>query len=893
LLTDGAAFKFKIATNNPKCVEVKDSNGNYISITYTPFEQISAITDTMGRVVNYKYDGSNRLVAIAQDWSGGTHNYATFAYDILTIQTNFLGLDLVGAANGATISVLSRVDMADGKVYAFEYNTYAQVKTIRCYAPNSANPGNFPDDYTLLSSISYDLTPDEQAGQTDCPRFSSRKDWAKDWNAVTENGAISIYDGDGATWGSATAPDGTEYKEFFGASGWQRGLTLQTEIWSNGSKKKWTDSTWANDNPNVSYWLNPRVVETNVYDEHGGRRRTKIDYADFGAVSDISEYDTPHNPSTVLRRTHFDYLRGTAYTGNLKRRLTQLVTSQKVFDGGGALQSKVTNEYDLGGQYLVDQGQTIRHDTTNFGLNFIQGRGNLNRVRRWDVTAQDDVNKSVASTVGYNTSGSVIFSRDPLNHQKSISYTDSFSDSVNRNTLAYPTRVTDADNYSSTVQYIYDFGAVKRSQDPKGAAEVNTYDSIGRLAQSTNEANSAYTRYVYSPNHLSVQSYTTVNDLSSEFYQIAVVDGHGRMRGAASELPGSVGGYKAQNYEYNIMGRLVRQTNPTEIDVNWSPKGDDTGWVWSSQSYDWLGRTTDSTNQDGTTTSISYEGCGCAGGQSVSTFDEMGRKQMAFYDVLGRLSKTQAFNWDGTTVYSTAINTYNARDQVIRVRAFKGAGPAPGDESCPTGLCQETVMGYDGYGRLISRKRPEEGGSGTVYTYYNDDLMRTATDARGASSTFSYNARHLTTNIAYSSPNESAVPNTPSVSFQYDQNGNRTVMNDGAGTVTYGYNTLGLLTSETRQFSELVSYHFVHKGTGQPIQTSYQIGYSYNIGRQLQSITTPTGDTIDYARDKAGRITRVSGTPRDGVADYVSDIDYRAWGRRSDTPSATRTTRSR
>jgi YD repeat-containing protein len=187
-------------------------------------------------------------------------------------------------------------------------------------------------------------------------------------------------------------------------------------------------------------------------------------------------------------------------------------------------------------------------------------------------------------------------------------------------------------------------------------------------------------------------------------------------------------------------------------------------------------------------------------------------------------------------------------------------------------------MNYDGHGRMSFRKRPEEGASGTVYTYYKDDLLQTTTDARGASATLSYNARHLTTNIAYSSPNESAVPNAPSVSFQYDENGNRTVMNDGVGTVTYGYNTLGLLTSETRQFSELVNNHFVHYGTGQPIQTSYQIGYSYNLGRQLQSITTPTGDTIDYTRDKAGRITRVSGTPRDGVADYVTEVAYRAWG---------------
>ena len=878
LLPDGAAYKFKLIASVPKCVEVKDRNGNFISVTYTSFAQIDNLIDTAGRAVKYNYDGSNRLVSITQNWSGVTHTYATFAYDNVTIQTNFSNLTMVGATYGSTVPVLSRVDVAGGKVYAFEYNTYAQVRTIKCYAPNSATPVNFPDDYTLLSYIEYDLPADAGGTQSDCPRFFSRVDWAVDWN---DSVTIS-YDGDGATWGSAELPDGTVYKEFFGATGWQRGLTLKTETWSNDSRKKWTDSTWVNGNPSVSYWLNPQVIETNVRDEQGGWRKTTINYADFGAVSEIREYDTPSNPSTVLRRTEYAYLRGLAYTGNLKRRLTRLVTSQKVYDGDGALQSKVKLEYDLGGPFLVHPAPPeplpIRYDVANFGPTFVQGRGNLNRITRWDINDEDDEAKSVASTMGYNTSGSMIFSRDPLGHETEMSYTDAFSDSVNRNTYAYPTSLKDADDKESKIKYNFDFGGVTWRRDPKGAAVANIYDQIGRLQKSTNEADGAYTRYVYAPNHLSVQTFTTVNDLSSEFYQVAFLDGHGRAIKEASEHPGSAGGYRGRKNEYDPMGRLVRQSNPAEIDADWELAGDDEEWEWGIQTYDWQARPMVSTNQDGTTKSISYDGCGCAGGQSVSTFDEMGRKQKAFYDVLGRLSKSQTFNWDGTTVYTTTINTYNARDQVTRVRAFKGAGPDPGDESCPAGLCQETVINYDGHGRMIFRKRPDEGGSGTVFTYYKDDMLHTSSDARGASATMSYNARHLTTNIAYSSPNESVIPNTPGVSFQYDANGNRTVMNDGAGTVTYGYDTQGLLTSETRQFSELVNNQFAHHGTGQPIQTSYEIGYSYNIGRQLKRITTPTGDTIDYTRDEAGRITGVSGTPRDGVTDYVSDIDYRAWG---------------
>ena len=864
---DGSAYKFRIIANNPKCVEAKDRNGNFISVSYNGLEQISNMIDTTGRGVTFTYDGSNRLTSITQNWSSGAHTYATFAYENVTIQTFFPGLNMIGAANGTVIPALSRVTMADGKVYAFEYNSYAQVKTVRCYAPNSANPGDFPDDYTLLSSISYNLTPGAGEPQSDCPRFSSREDWAKDWN----DGVTTTYAGDGATWGEVTPPDGTRYKEFFGPSGWQRGLTLETETWSNGSRKKWTASTWVNGNPNVSYWLNPRVVEINVNDQEGNHKKNTMDYTDFGAVSDIREYEG----STVLRHTQFGYLRGPAYTGNLKRRLTRLVTSQKVYDGSGALQSKVTSEYDLGGQSLVHPNPApVRHDATNFGPAFVQGRGNLNVVRRWNVNYEDDATKSVATTTGHNTSGGVIFSRDPLNHETKLSYVDSFSDSVNRNTYAYPTTMTDADTYSSTVKYNFDTGAVTRTQDPKGAVVVTMFDEIGRVERVKSEVNQGYTRYVYAPNHLYVESYTTVNDLSSEFYRITVFDGHFRVRGLASEHPGSAGGYKAQNFEYDDMGRLSRQSNPTEVNGDWETAGDDeAGRAWGSQTYDWQWRPTFSTNQDGSTRSISYEGCGCAGGQKVVVTDEMGRRREQSFDILGRMWRERTYNWGGsgeTGIYTTTTNTYNVRDQVTNINVLDNA----------SGASQNTVMTYDGHGRMkekwlpIFLGNPQSATPYISYEYYGDGTLKKVTDPRGASSTQTYNNRHLLTGVTYGAP--SGVAAAANVSFAYDGAGNRTTMDDGPGMVTYAYDTLSRMTGETRVFDNASRYHY--QGSGQPYQNTFTIGYQYNLDGGLKQIQTPTGDTVDYTLDEAGMVTRVWGTPRDGVTDYITDIKYRAWG---------------
>lgn len=45
------------------------------------------------------------------------------------------------------------------------------------------------------------------------------------------------------------------------------------------------------------------------------------------------------------------------------------------------------------------------------------------------------------------------------------------------------------------------------------------------------------------------------------------------MRAAASDHPGSSGGYSGQFFVYDQMGRLVQQSNPTEITGGWIPAG--------------------------------------------------------------------------------------------------------------------------------------------------------------------------------------------------------------------------------------------------------------------------------------------------------------------------------
>ena len=140
--------------------------------------------------------------------------------------------------------------------------------------------------------------------------------------------------------------------------------------------------------------------------------------------------------------------------------------------------------------------------------------------------------------------------------------------------------------------------------------------------------------------------------------------------------------------------------------------------------------------------------------------------------------KAETYNWQGGSVYSSVVNTYNARDQVTLVRQFQGT-----DSSS---VYQDTVMSYDGHGRLQAKHVPEQdANTATTFTYNADDTMHSVTDARGASATYSYNNRHLVTGITYGVPSGSDMTVPTAVGFGYDNAGNRTSMSDGSGSTSY------------------------------------------------------------------------------------------------------------
>ena len=119
--------------------------------------------------------------------------------------------------------------------------------------------------------------------------------------------------------------------------------------------------------------------------------------------------------------------------------------------------------------------------------------------------------------------------------------------------------------------------------------------------------------------------------------------------------------------------------------------------------------------------------------------------------------------------------------------------PSSGDLTETTQGTQVRTFEYDGLRRKTSETLPESGTTTYAYTH-SDGLLSSMTDARGVTTTYTYDAAHRLTGRSYTGGTPAVT--TPTVSFTYDTRGKRTRMTDAMGTVRYSYDTMDRLTRE-------------------------------------------------------------------------------------------------
>ncbi len=166
---------------------------------------------------------------------------------------------------------------------------------------------------------------------------------------------------------------------------------------------------------------------------------------------------------------------------------------------------------------------------------------------------------------------------------------------------------------------------------------------------------------------------------------------------------------------------------------------------------------------------------------------------------------------------------------------------------------------------MTSETSPEEGPSGfpsgtTTYSYTASggglcagaaSAVCSRTDARGTTTTYTYDAENRLTGKSYND-----TPQTPAVNYYYDQTsyngltitnglGRRTGMGmaDGSGQTAWSYNTKGEVLTEQRTIGTVTK----------------TISYTYNSDGSPTSITYPNGGAVGYGYNSAGQLNSVSG----------------------------------
>src|SRR6185369_6966670 len=297
--------------------------------------------------------------------------------------------------------------------------------------------------------------------------------------------------------------------------------------------------------------------------------------------------------------------------------------------------------------------------------------------------------------------------------------------------------------------------------------------------------------------------------------------------------------------QYDVLGRAYKTSNPFRP-LQSEPE------LWTTSTFDPLGRVSTVTTPDSAIVSTSYWG------NSQTVTDQAGKARKSVTDSLGRLITVYE---DPSGVNYDTSYTYDVLDNLTTV----------------TQGSQMRTFVYDSLERLTSTINPE---SGTVsYGYDNNGNITSKLDARNVTSTMTYDVLNRPTSKSYNDN-----PQTPTVNYFYDAQS----LPSGSPTFDRGYAT-GLLVAITYGGgSEGVyrGYDQVGRVVRQYQRTdsvNYLVEASYYANGSVHDVTYPSvpgaGDrrVVSYTNDGAGRLGSLNSTATSyAPAASVSGIGYAA-----------------
>lgn len=848
--------------DDPKGVQTypnpRDSNGNYMS----KHSNGDAI-DTLQRTpVTSSTVGNQTFLDVLT--SQNTTSRYTLNYTNTSVTTAF-GVTGVTEYSG-TLSLLTSVQLPNGLgSYQFAYDAYGELTSVTLPTGGMITYGytNFSDSYGQMNRW-----------------VSSRVTVGGTWSYVPSVVTICPTGGQGCQQKvTVTKPSSDSVQYLF---------TLNGGAW----------------NSQASYYDHSGTLMATVGNDYNlsgscsgctgaayvtkARRTTTLPTAGGGSIFSKSEftYDSQFTsfltaqkdwkfytgtPSpTPDRETDIVYVTDDSHLNANQRELPSSVTIKDA-SGTQVAQTLYTwDRYDLTGLSAVTG--IVQHDDTAFDINRT-ARANVTTVQKWVSGSTYLQWKYWYDTLGHISQGS-----DPAGNATTYGYTDNFytDNGANPPPSYAPSVVTNAYLTSTTVpiigtqtsRYYYGTGQLAFSTDQNGATSYSHYlDPLNRVTTSIDAAggwvDTSYSSATQTDAYTSISDTTPSTTCTSCRHDQVTLDGIGRMLRAS--LVSDPDGATSTDTSYDVNGRVGAASNPYRSTT-------DPTYGTTTSIYDGLDRVIQIIRPDNNAVNVSY---GAAAG-SVSQFcsagtygvgypvlasDESGKKRLTWYSAFDKIIEVDEPNASGTLNVPTCYS-YDGLGNLTKV----------------VQQAQTRSYTYDGLSRVLSSSIPESGT--TTFVYTNGGALCSGipenrcsqTDARGITTTFTYDALNRITLKSYSDGT------TPSVSYHYDET------SDWGLPLT---NTKGRLTHVSvwgNKSERVYSYDAVGRivmqgeclpsncGTG-----NFITSISYNRGGQALTINYPSSRQITYAYTNAGRISSVTETAMHGTAEnyaYAKSLTY-------------------
>ena len=357
---------------------------------------------------------------------------------------------------------------------------------------------------------------------------------------------------------------------------------------------------------------------------------------------------------------------------------------------------------------------------------------------------------------------------------------------------------------------------VTATTDPNGVTTTNTYDGDENLLaietplDATHTATTAYTYDAHG------------NELTETDPEGRVTTSTYSARGLLASRADADG--DTTTYTEDIAGDVLTAVAPRGNAPGASPSH-----FRTSRTYDDAGDLISETTPNGKTTSATYDG----DSQKVTSTDADGDVTTYDYDAANKLTMTT--RPDGTTLTATYDPDGNQLTQA------NGDGEVTSHhydalvhlDKITNADNQQTAYQYDAVGNLLSVTElgVATGVHGLVCVYDASDRL--------VGEQFSVDA------------------STRSVSFTYDDNGNRLTMTDPSGISSYDYDALNRLTDQTNGAGQHVGYEY--DLSGDPITITYPNGHgvaeAYDDAGRLSSVTDWLGNETDFGYNADGNVT--------------------------------------